>query len=508
MDLKLEVGSSAKEMSQPVFHAFGPFHLLFDEVELDHDEAWTYLHVDQLANGFAYTPFCDDFGPMNLATIFRFCDAVDSETGKNQERMLALAVSKDIQERTNAVFLAGAYMIMRLDSDLESVKTAFAPLHGRVVPYRDVSPGKPNFDLHVQDCWGGLARAKGLGWVSFHAEGFDLEEYIHFDSPLEADLHEIIPGKLVAMRGPVEIPDEMLWTDVNTKDNPFSHRDFSPAHYVDILRQFDVQVVVRLNEPRYSKDAFTRAGIAVADLFFPDCTVPPMDVVAKFLLIAEKVPGAVAVHCKAGLGRTGTLIGLYLMKHHGFSAREAMGWLRIVRPGSVIGPQQGFLCELEGLMRRHGELHRRPKILSVRPLPQDLGGAADFQPVVRFQTSANDDQRFRIHRHSAGLGVIFTSQDASLGDQPESMDADQGIPRVGQVSQKFLTLQASLSATQPVLEPQGGNPHRRGTIRAFLSCAEFLATGFQRSSTHRRQSLGTEPVLDFSHRQQPTAQAG
>ena len=274
--------------------------------------------------------------------------------------MLALAVSKDIQERTNAVFLAGAYMIMRLDSDLESVKTAFAPLHGRVVPYRDVSPGKPNFDLHVQDCWGGLARAKGLGWVSFHAKGFDLEEYMHFDSPLEADLHEIIPGKLVAMRGPVEIPDEMLWTDVNTKDNVFSHRDFSPAHYVDILRQFDVQVVVRLNEPRYSKDAFTRAGIAVADLFFPDCTVPPMDVVAKFLLIAEKVPGAVAVHCKAGLGRTGTLIGLYLMKHHGFSAREALGWLRIVRPGSVIGPQQGFLCELEGLMRRHGALHRRP----------------------------------------------------------------------------------------------------------------------------------------------------
>ena len=73
----------------------------------------------------------------------------------------------------------------------------------------------------------------------------------------------------------------------------------------------------------------------------------------------------------------------------------------------------------------------RPKILGLRPLPQDLGGAADFQPVVRFQPSANDGQRFRIHRHSAGLRVILMGQDAPLGDQPEGMDPDQGIPRIG-----------------------------------------------------------------------------
>jgi cell division cycle 14 len=51
----------------------------------------------------------------------------------------------------------------------------------------------------------------------------------------------------------------------------------------------------------------------------------------------------VKILCSAGLGRTGTLIACYMMKHHGFTAREAIAWLRVCRPGSVIGHQQWFL---------------------------------------------------------------------------------------------------------------------------------------------------------------------
>jgi cell division cycle 14 len=65
--------------------------------------------------------------------------------------------------------------------------------------------------------------------------------------------------------------------------------------------------------------------------------------VKRFFRIVDSTPGVIAVHCKAGLGRTGTLIALYLMLSCGFEAREAMGWLRIMRPGSVIGEQQRFL---------------------------------------------------------------------------------------------------------------------------------------------------------------------
>jgi len=80
---------------------------------------------------------------------------------------------------------------------------------------------------------------------------------------------------------------------------------------------------------------------------FDDSGTPPMGVVSEFMRVARESSGLVAVHCKTGLGRTGTLVAAYLMRYHGFTAREAMGWLRIMRPGSVMGEQQRFLCSLE-----------------------------------------------------------------------------------------------------------------------------------------------------------------
>ncbi|GJJ76400.1 cell division cycle 14 [Entomortierella parvispora] len=116
-----------------------------------------------------------------------------------------------------------------------------------------------------------------------------------------------------------------------------------------------VHTVIRLNAPTYDKNHFLARGMQHMDMIFADGTNPPWSIVELFLEVSEEViqfkQGVVAVHCMAGLGRTGTLIGAYLMRHFDMTAREVIAFLRLMRPGSVVGPQQSWLAENEWRLR-------------------------------------------------------------------------------------------------------------------------------------------------------------
>jgi len=56
--------------------------------------------------------------------------------------------------------------------------------------------------------------------------------------------------------------------------------------------------VVRLNNKVYDAARFTRVGIRHHDLYFVDGSVPPDNILHRFLHISEVATGAIAVHCK------------------------------------------------------------------------------------------------------------------------------------------------------------------------------------------------------------------
>jgi cell division cycle 14 len=246
-------------------------------------------------------------------------------------------------------------MILMLQKRTDEVLEVFDWLdESNIEHFRDATYAPDTFGLRLEDCWRGLERGIALGWVlpttddEFWGD-INILEYRHYDSPCNGDFHEVVPGTFIAFKGPRDLDGR------DFADDGSGCRWFSPAAYAEVFTSdFGVAAVVRLNEAEYDAAAFEERGVRHHHLYFDDCACPPPAVARAFLAAADAAlagGGAVAVHCKAGLGRTGTLIALYMMRSLGFGAREAMGWLRVMRPGSVIGPQQHFLCAVEARPR-------------------------------------------------------------------------------------------------------------------------------------------------------------
>eukprot|EP00284_Hemiselmis_tepida_P011545 CAMPEP_0174922840 /NCGR_PEP_ID=MMETSP1355-20121228/6171_1 /TAXON_ID=464990 /ORGANISM="Hemiselmis tepida, Strain CCMP443" /LENGTH=357 /DNA_ID=CAMNT_0016168479 /DNA_START=122 /DNA_END=1192 /DNA_ORIENTATION=- len=301
-----------------------------------------YFCTDQT---LCYEPFYDDFGPLNLSKFWRYVQLLRAKfaAANLQGKRIVHVSSPDKRKSTNAAWLAGAYLVHECDVSPEDANDIFASsVKGcPFVPFRDASQAPSSFHLTLLDCFAGLWKAKQLQY--FDLEKFDCWEYEHYEQVEHGDWNIITP-KFIAFSGP---------SGTKTEIYPGLY-SMVPSDYFDIWRKKGVGAVVRLNKKSYDSRDFTRAGFRHHDLYFIDGSCPPEPIARRFLEIAENEPGVLAIHCKAGLGRTGTLIGLYCMKHHGMTAREFIAWNRIVRPGSIIGPQQHYLCEWESKMWAEG----------------------------------------------------------------------------------------------------------------------------------------------------------
>ncbi|XP_053489974.1 dual specificity protein phosphatase CDC14AB isoform X1 [Ictalurus furcatus] len=297
---------------------------------------------------FVYENFYADFGPLNLAMLYRYCCKLNKKLKSFTltRKRIVHYTSFDQRKRANAAVLIGAYSVIYLKkTPEEAYRALISGSNASYLPFRDASFGNCTYNLTVLDCFHGIRKALQHGFLNF--ETFDVTEYEHYERVENGDFNWIVPGKFLAFSGPH--PKSKV-------ENGYPLH--APEAYFPYFRKHNVTTIIRLNKKIYDAKRFTDAGFNHYDLFFVDGSTPSDVITRRFLHICESTDGAVAVHCKAGLGRTGTLIGCYLMKHYRFTAAETIAWIRICRPGSVIGPQQHFLEEKQTNMWAQGDVLR------------------------------------------------------------------------------------------------------------------------------------------------------
>eukprot|EP00049_Salpingoeca_infusionum_P019082 m.360104 g.360104 ORF g.360104 m.360104 type:complete len:566 (-) comp18891_c0_seq1:427-2124(-) len=331
-----------------------------------------YICIDEL---LVYQSFCADFGPLNLAMTYHFCEMMNDIITHDQFKssVLYLCTTFNQQKRSNAAVLIGAYAIVYLGMTAQEAYRPLRNISPPLLPFRDAAYCRVTYRLTVESVLAGFHQA--LVHKFFDFTTFDVSAYERYERVEYGDFNWIIPGKFLAFAGP---------HNVRHVDNGYPH--FAPEDYFEYFRENGVTGVVRFNRKLYDRMKFVRAGFEHHDLFFVDGSTPPDTILTKFLEACEAAKGALAVHCKAGIGRTGTLIGCYMMKHYRMTAHEVIAWLRIARPGCVIGPQQQYLIDREAEMWKAGSEQGNVQRLDDRQRP-----AWCSTPVVDFIPRGRSD---------------------------------------------------------------------------------------------------------------------
>ena len=106
-------------------------------------------------------------------------------------------------------------------------------------------------------------------------------------------------------------------------------------------RERGVRAIVTMTEdplPGGWVDGMDYLHVPTVDLTAP--TVEGTDRAVEFIRERVGAGKPVMVHCAAGLGRAGTILACYLVRHGGMSAAEAVREVRGQRPGSIQSDEQ------------------------------------------------------------------------------------------------------------------------------------------------------------------------
>ena len=162
-----------------------------------------------------------------------------------------------------------------------------------------------------------------------------------------ADVEALPPGVLPASRG----PNGFHWLIPGKLAGCPMPGAMLPLEYdLSLLRTVGVTVLVNLTEKPMTDTAIPVHGLRTLHMGVEDRNAPPLMWMKMLLVKIDRLMRqgeVIAVHCLAGLGRTGTVLGAWLVRE-GLTAEEALRRLRAIEPGFVQSRvQEELLHELE-----------------------------------------------------------------------------------------------------------------------------------------------------------------
>ena len=296
-----------------------------------------------------FEPISRENGPPSLPQIAAFIGILKDKLIRIN-KTIHICCSLGSESRVNCIYLLCAFIIF----ERECVQSFLNPVTNKILSSRLARPNSkklPDYDnpmsifsgvypplemyqdataspftLSIHEALAGLMKAVKIGW--FDIMKFDVESYNFYLAPENGFMTWVVPNRLLVLAAP-GIADSPLLFDM-----------------LPLFRKWKIQTIVNFNSEDRGFEDLARVGIGRLTLDCAADSLPAPSEVMKFIELCDK-GGTVAICSLNGLGRGPMFAALWLVHSFGFTPKEAIGYLRTVRQGSIYGVQQDFIVRMD-----------------------------------------------------------------------------------------------------------------------------------------------------------------